>query len=218
MSLTSDNGRLAASASTATIATDVTDRSWIEATLAGDRQAFSNLVVKYQRPLYAVLRRLVRQHEDTDDLLQETFVRAYQHLKDFDLGRPVYPWLHRIAVNLAITFIQRRNRQPNFSALGTDEIFPTVVADGEDPAEQTEHGEFIAALETAIARLPAEQRIVLLLRTREEMSYQELSEVLGIEMGTVMSRLARAREKLRAWLRPHLEMPSVEQNHVPRRR
>ncbi|MDZ7342885.1 MAG: sigma-70 family RNA polymerase sigma factor [candidate division KSB1 bacterium] len=211
----SDNGRFTAPATTATVATDVNDRLWIEATLAGERQAFANLVAKYQRPLYAVLRRLVRQHEDTDDLLQETFVRAYQHLKNFDRSRPFYPWLHRIAVNLAITFIQRRSRQTNLSTLSDDEIFPTAMTNGDGPVEQAERHEFFAALEKAIARLPAEQRIILLLRTREEMSYQELSEILGIEMGTVMSRLARAREKLRAWLRPYLEAEKIVPSPEP---
>lgn len=211
----SDNGRFTAPSNTATVATDVNDRRWIEATLAGDRQAFANLVDKYQRPLYVVLRRLVRQHEDTDDLLQETFVRAYQHLKNFDRSRPFYPWLHRIAVNAAITFIQRRSRQANVNTLSDDEIFPTAMADGDDPAEQAERHEFLAALEKAIERLPAEQRIILLLRTREEMSYQELSEMLGIEMGTVMSRLARAREKLRAWLRPYLEPENITPSPRP---
>jgi RNA polymerase sigma-70 factor (ECF subfamily) len=146
---------------------------------------------------------LVRRHDDTDDLLQEAFVRAYQHLKEFDRSRPFYPWLHRIAVNLAITFIQRRKRQTNFSSLSTEEIFPAPSSD--HPDEKAERGELLGALEKAIARLPAEQRVVLLLRTREDMSYQELSAHLGIEIGTVMSRLARAREKLRAWLRPYLE-------------
>ena len=211
----SDNGRFTAPSNTATVATDVNDRRWIEATLAGDRQAFANLVDKYQRPLYVVLRRLVRQHEDSDDLLQETFVRAYQHLKNFDRSRPFYPWLHRIAVNAAITFIQRRSRQANVNTLSDDEIFPTAMADGDDPAEQAERHEFLAALEKAIERLPAEQRIILLLRTREEMSYQELSEMLGIEMGTVMSRLARAREKLRAWLRPYLEPENITPSPRP---
>jgi RNA polymerase sigma-70 factor (ECF subfamily) len=206
----SDNGRdTAPSYFTHSAAND--DRRWIEATVGGDRQAFAHLVAKYQKPLYTTLRRLVRQHEDADDLLQETFVRAYQHLKDFDLSRPFFPWVHRIGVNLAVTFIHRRSRQTNFSGLDAEEIFPTIPTSQDDPAETTERREFLAALEQAIARLPAEQRVILLLRTREEMSYQELSETLGIEMGTVMSRLARAREKLRAWLRPYLETHFIEQ-------
>ncbi len=206
----SDNGRyLAAANVAATVVADQQDRLWIEATLHGEREAFGNLVAKYQRPLYIALRRLVRNHDDTDDLLQEAFVRAYQHLKDFDRSRPFYPWLHRIAVNLAITFIQRRSRQSNFSALSTEEIFPTAP-ESDNPDEKAERGELMTALEKALERLPAEQRVVLLLRTREDMSYQELSERLGIEIGTVMSRLARAREKLRAWLRPYLESSNVE--------
>jgi len=198
-----DNGRDTTPAE-AIATTPAEDRAWIEATLRGEKDAFAQLVAKYQKPLYVALRRLARNHDDTNDLLQEAFVRAYQHLKEFDRSRPFYPWLHRIAVNLALTFIQRRSRQTNFSGLSTEEIFPTAP-ETDNPDEKAERGEMLEALERAIERLPAEQKVVLLLRTREEMSYQELSEHLGIEIGTVMSRLARAREKLRAWLRPHLE-------------
>jgi len=203
-----DNGRDTAPAETMA-ATQAEERTWIEATLRGEKDAFARLVAKHQKPLYVALRRLVRRHDDADDLLQEAFVRAYQHLKEFDRSRPFYPWLHRIAVNLALTFIQRRSRQTNFSGLSTEEIFPTAP-EADNPDEKAERGEMLEALERAIERLPAEQKAVLLLRTREDMSYQELSEHLGIEIGTVMSRLARAREKLRAWLRPHLEERVVQ--------
>jgi RNA polymerase sigma-70 factor (ECF subfamily) len=206
----SDNGRYNAPSGNVAVMADEEDSAWIAAILHGEREAFSRLVAKYQRPLYAALRRLARNHADTDDLLQEAFVRAYQHLKDFDRRRPFYPWLHRIAVNLAITFMQRRSRQTNFSGLSTEEIFPAAPA-SDNPDEKAERSEMMAALEQAIERLPAEQKVVLLLRTREDLSYQELSERLGIEMGTVMSRLARAREKLRAWLRPYLEPSAMEQ-------
>ncbi|MGH7597566.1 MAG: sigma-70 family RNA polymerase sigma factor [bacterium] len=206
----SDNGKYNAPSAHVAAMAGEEDAVWIEAVLHGEREAFSRLVAKYQRPLYAALRRLARNHADTDDLLQEAFVRAYQHLKDFDRSRPFYPWLHRIAVNLAITFMQRRSRQTNFSGLSTEEIFP-AAPESDNPDEKAERHELMTALEKAIERLPAEQRVVLLLRTREDLSYQELSERLGIEMGTVMSRLARAREKLRAWLRPYLEPSAIEQ-------
>lgn len=171
----------------------------IRATLRGERQAFARLVEKYQRPLYAVLRRLVRSHEDTDDLLQESFLRAYQNLETFDTGRPFYPWLYRIAVNLALSAMRRRKWQQSTDSL---DLFPSTNA---GPEKNAGTSEFHFALERAIAKLPAEQRTILLLRTREDMSYQELSETLGLEVGTVMSRLSRAREKLRTWMRPHLE-------------
>lgn len=178
---------------------DKDDEEAIRATLRGERQAFARLVEKYQRPLYAVLRRLVRRHEDADDLLQESFLRAYQNLEAFDLSRAFYPWLYRIAVNLALSALRRRKWHEPVESL---DLFPST---DDDPEKRTGSREFHFALERAIAKLPAEQRTILLLRTREDMSYQELSETLGIEIGTVMSRLARAREKLRAWMRPHLE-------------
>ncbi len=196
MPSSADNGRLSY------LAPSPEDCAAIEATRAGDRRAFEKLVVKYQRPLYAVLRRLVRQHEDADDLLQECFVRAYRHLGDFDLTRPFYPWLHRIAVNLAITFLRRQAWQRPTSEL---DIFPSAE---EEPNQTVESSEFFLALEQAIRQLPVEQRTVLLLRTREDMSYRAMSKMLGIEIGTVMSRLARAREKLRSALRPFLDARS----------
>ncbi len=176
------------------------DAQAIRATLAGDRHAFARLVEKYQRPLYAVLRRLVRQHEEVDDLLQECFLRAFQHLREFEIGRPFYPWLYRIALNLALTALRRRKWLLPTENL---DLFP---AREDDPETNMAAEEFHAALERAIAKLPAEQRTILLLRTRENMSYQDLSETLGLEIGTVMSRLARAREKLRRWMKPHLEV------------
>lgn len=178
---------------------DQEDRALIAAVLRGEQQAFTPLVRKYQRQLYAALRRLVRQHEDADDLVQECFVRAFQRLHEFDLNRAFYPWLYRIGINLAISFMRKRKWH---SAVDSVDVFPTAE---ENPAASSETQEFYQALENAIARLPAEQRSILLLRTREDMSYQEMSETLGIEIGTVMSRLARAREKLRAWMRPHLK-------------
>jgi len=175
------------------------DRAAILAVLKDDRQAFAQIVRKYQRPIYAALRRLVRQHEDADDLVQECFVRAYQHLHEFDLARPFYPWLYRIAINLAISFMRKRKRHV---AVASVDVFPSVER---GPEAGSESQEFYQALEQAIARLPAEQRALVLLRTYEGMSYQEMSETLGLELGTVMSRLARAREKLRSWMRPYCE-------------
>ena len=193
MSSFSPNGRLEQAPA------DQQDRALITAVLNGEQEAFAPLVRKYQRQIYAALRRLVRQHEDTDDLVQECFARAYQHLREFDLNRAFYPWLYRIGINLAISFMRKRKWH---SAVDSLDVFPT--AEGH-PDISSETQEFYQALESAIARLPAEQRTILLLRTREDMSYQEMSETLGIEIGTVMSRLARAREKLRAWMRPHLQ-------------
>lgn len=174
------------------------DAEAIRATLAGDRRAFTRLVEKYQRPLYVMLRRLVRQHEEADDLLQESFLRAFQHLHEFESERPFYPWLYRIALNLALTAMRRRKRfEPS-------EELDRMPAREEEVGESLVSAEFHQALEHAIAKLPAEQRTILLLRTREEMSYQDLSATLGIELGTVMSRLARAREKLRKLMQPYL--------------
>ena len=177
---------------------DRDDRETIRKTLKGDQRAFERIVLKYQRMLYAVVIRIVRSHDDTDDILQECFLRAYRHLAEFDLSRPLYPWLRQIAANQAISLLRRQARlQP----VENPDIFPSTE---NETSRYAERDEFDQALQRAIDTLPVEQRTVLLLRVHENMSYQELSQTLGIEIGTVMSRLARARAKLRNLMRPHL--------------
>jgi len=163
--------------------------------LQGNRHAFAAIVRRYQKQLYAHIQRLIRRHEDIDDILQETFVRAYEHLAEFDTTRPLYPWLRRIAFNLAISYLRAAGRlQP------LDDLPDDFLKEFLDPQRELENSELHHAINRAIAGLPDDQQSIVTLQFRNGCSYQEISEQLHIPIGTVMSRLARAKEKLRAEL------------------
>jgi RNA polymerase sigma-70 factor (ECF subfamily) len=166
----------------------------------GNLFAFEEIVRRHQRRAYAVALRIVRRHEVADDVVQDAFLRAWQALSSFDLARPFGPWIARIAANLAINHVR--------SPLAREEALPEdhgeTAGAGADPLRQALEGEAQRALQSALHALPAEQRAVFVLRAVEDLSYREIADALGLQVGTVMSRLHRAREKLAVALAPHL--------------
>jgi RNA polymerase sigma-70 factor (ECF subfamily) len=180
--------------------TDPVEADLIAKARAGNLFAFEEIVKRHQRRVYAVARRILRRHDLADDVAQETFIRAHRALGDFDLTRPFGPWVCRIAANLAINQV----RSPQHREEPLDERPLPAAADGGNPLAGLLEAEAQAMLERAMDELPPEQRAVFVLRASEELSYKEIAEALGISIGTVMSRLWRAREKLRTLLRPYL--------------
>jgi RNA polymerase sigma-70 factor (ECF subfamily) len=166
----------------------------------GDMDAFESLVRKYQQRVYAICRRLTGAHQSADDLAQETFIKAYYALGRFDVQWPLYPWLRRIALNTGLNYLKARKRERPLleGTLGARRTPFSAPADG--PEERLERAEFEARFERALASLPADQRSVFVLRFHESMSYEEISRTLDLPIGTVMSRLNRARQKLKGLL------------------
>jgi RNA polymerase sigma-70 factor (ECF subfamily) len=146
--------------------------------------------------MYSVVFGLVRSHEDARDLVQETFIRAYENIRRFDEQYRFYTWLYRIGVNLCFTFLKRRKLAPVSIESDDPEQGETELPDTRAVpiAEQSDRQRNI---ERALALLPAEQRLAIELRTYQGMSYAEIAEVMHTSIGTVMSRLSRARDKLR---------------------
>ena len=168
-------------------------------TKARGGNAFEEIVRRHQRRVYAVAMRVVRRHDVADDVTQEAFIRAYQALDRFDTGRPFGPWICRIAANLAVNHV--------LSPRAREDELPEDLheeASGQAPLDGLLEREAKEVLDQAMGHLPAEQRAVFVLRTAEELSYKEIAEALDISIGTVMSRLSRAREKLRVTLGPYL--------------
>jgi RNA polymerase sigma-70 factor, ECF subfamily len=157
-------------------------------------------VKRYQKRVYGTAMRILRRHDLAVDVVQDAFLRAYQSLARFDRQRPFGPWICRIAANLAINHVR--------SPRAREEELPDSLADTPAPDQGPLGGvlesEGRAALDTAMQRLSPEQRAVFVLRVFEDLSYQEIAETLGISPGTVMSRLSRARERLREALTPYL--------------
>ena len=168
----------------------------VRAAQGGDAKAFAEVVHRYQRAVYRVAYGLTRNPSDADDLAQETFVRAYQALGRFRVGEPLYPWLARITTNLAFSLHRRRKRRPETA------IEPLVEAGQQwgvedDPAERLAQKENRQLLESAFAEFGPEHQAVLVLRVTQDLSYEEIARTLRVPIGTVMSRLARARIELR---------------------
>jgi RNA polymerase sigma-70 factor (ECF subfamily) len=167
----------------------------------GNLFAFEEIVRRYQRRVYGVAFRIVRRHDVADDVAQEAFIRAHQALHSFDAARPFGPWICRIAANLAINHVRSPEAREEELPAGHAE---TPAPDHGGPLSGVLEKEARAMLDAALERLPAEQRAVFVLRVVEELSYREIADALEISLGTVMSRLSRAREKLRAALLPYL--------------
>jgi RNA polymerase sigma-70 factor (ECF subfamily) len=171
----------------------------------GDVDAFETLVRKYQQTIYALCRRLTGAHQSADDLAQETFIKAYFALDRFDSRWPLYPWLRRIAMNEGLNYLKARQRE---RPLGNEVAAGRGFASGADPdlpQARLERAEFEERFERAVETLPWDQKAVFVLRFYEGLSYEEISRSLGLPHGTVMSRLSRARRKLRAILADSLE-------------
>jgi len=166
----------------------------------GNLFAFEEIVKRYQRRVYGIAYRIVRRHDVADDVAQEAFIRALNALASFDVARPFGPWICRIAANLAVN----HTRSPEAREDPLPEGHAETPAHNPGPLDGVLEGEARGVLAAAIARLPAEQRAVFVLRVVEELSYKEIAEALDISIGTVMSRLSRAREKLREALTPYL--------------
>ena len=178
----------------------VDDEGLIRAAQGGDQAAFGELVRRYQRAVYRVAYGLTRNPSDADDLAQEAFVRAYQAIGRFRVGEPIFPWLARIVTNLAFSLFRRRRRRPETP------LEPLVEAGRQwgvedDPADRTVRREREEQLQSAFAELSPDHQAVLALRIVEEMSYEQIAATLRVPVGTVMSRLSRARAELKARLR-----------------
>jgi RNA polymerase sigma-70 factor (ECF subfamily) len=175
------------------------DAALVAACQKGDQKAFGELVRRYQRAIHRLAWSLTRSDSDADDLAQETFVRAWGAIGRFELGQPLYPWLARIVTNQAFSLFRHRRRRPEIS------IEPLVEAGQQwgvedDPAAHTADSERDAKLRAGFAALSLEHQAVLALRAVQDLSYEEIASALNIPIGTVMSRLSRARGELKRHL------------------
>lgn len=183
------------------------DRDLIAAVRAGDPDAFGILVRRYQDRLYPTLLRLAGRPEDARDLLQDTFLRAFQKLDRFHGESSFYTWLYRIAVNLALS--ERRRRRPVVplaDAPGLSRpIDPPSSIIQTDPSLPLEQAERDAQVQRALNALSPDARAVVVLKDIDGVPYEDIATILGIPVGTVRSRLHRARLELRDRLRPLVE-------------
>ena len=173
------------------------DVSFIEQARRGDRAAFGELVKRYQRRAYAVAYGLVGNRDDALELAQDSFVKAYRAMGRFNTEMPFYPWFYRIVRNTCFNHIKKRKRRGESSLDGMMESGADFAADDAGPADAAGAGELRRRLAQCMQCLSPPHREILSLRHVEELSYEEIAQVLDVPKGTVMSRLHAARRALR---------------------
>ena len=188
---------------------DASDQELLERCRAGDERAFDDLVVRHQQRAFNVAFQLLRDHEDAREVAQDAFVRIYRSMGDFRGDCEFTTWLHQIVVNLARNKHRWWKRRGKHMSVSLDSAVETVdgevplqVAGSDDaPDVQSVKAEFVELLSRRMSELPQKFREVLVLRNVENLSYEQIAKMLGCSVGTVKSRIARAREALRNSLR-----------------
>jgi RNA polymerase sigma-70 factor (ECF subfamily) len=163
---------------------------------AGDKRAFDLLVAKYQRRLMRLLSRIVHDPAEAEDVVQETFIKAYRALRHFRGDSAFYTWLYRIGINTAKNFLATQGRRT-----------PTSTEADAEQAEAFTDGEHLRDINTPMDALPVDLRTAIALREIEGLSYEEISDIMACPIGTVRSRIFRAREVIAEKLKPLLDMP-----------
>ena len=191
------------------------DAFLVERTVAGDQKAFELLVIKYQRRIQRLIGRMVRDVDLVEDIAQETFLRAYRALAQFRGEAQFYTWLYRIAINTAKKALMDLKRNPTVSenAYKSDDDDETSPVENELTSSETPEAvlagkEIAEIINSAMEALPEELRQAITLREIEGLSYEEISEAMNCPIGTVRSRIFRAREAISAKVKPLLENQS----------
>ena len=176
----------------------------VQRVLQGDVNAFEKLVLEYEKSVYAITQRMTGNAEDAADMTQETFIKAYNSLSSFRGDSKFSVWLYRIATNVCLDFLRSRSRKPTVSLSVEDddgeEVELDIADESQSPERLLERGLTRDAVRRGLNALSPEYRQILLLREIQGLSYEEIADVLRIEVGTVKSRIFRARKRLCAFL------------------
>lgn len=178
----------------------ISDADLVARALGGSEQAYAELVRRYERPLYSLILRLVREPALAEDLAQDVFVKAIRALATYDPGRKFSSWLFKIAHNTTIDHLRRRSLDTDpLETAEDDGLDPLhVVADSSspDPESEMQRRELGAALDRAVSGLRPEYREVMLLRFGQGLPYEEIAEITGLPLGTVKTHIYRARREM----------------------
>ena len=186
------------------------DQALVERAQQGDHKAFELLVSKYQRRLTRLLSRFIKDEHEVNDVAQEALIKAYRALPNFRGESAFYTWLYRIGINTAKNFLVTSGKRPFVSAdVANDEgdilDLADQLADHHTPEAEMMNREILQTVESAIAKLPDDLRKAITLSEMEGLSYEEIAQIMDCPIGTVRSRIFRAREVIAKDLRPLLD-------------
>jgi len=176
----------------------------------GDLEAYDDLVRRYQERIYATIYHMTSNHDDANDLAQDTFIKAYQALKSFKGGSSFYTWVYRIAVNKTINFLKQRKGRAHLSLNDLDlnaEHDPDLVAliSDKTPRREANLNELQEKLNEAMQKLSEPHRLVVTLHDVQGLAHEEIAEIMDCNIGTVRSRLFYARQQLQGYLADYLK-------------
>ncbi|MBI2929241.1 MAG: sigma-70 family RNA polymerase sigma factor [Verrucomicrobia bacterium] len=192
------------------VAEPTAERTLVKRAQRGDLGAFDELVRRYQERIYATIYHMTSNHEDANDLAQETFIKAYQALKSFKGDSSFFTWVYRIAVNKTINFLKQRKNRVHMSLNDLDfnaEHDPDLVAlvEHKTPRRDVNLAELQERLNAAMLKLSETHRLVVTLHDVQGLSHEEISTIMDCNVGTVRSRLFYARQQLQAYLSDYLK-------------
>ena len=173
------------------------DLDLVEEVRNGKRQAYTELMRRYQQRVYWTARRIVGDHADADDVAQETFIKAYLALGDFRGDASFFTWLYRIAVNLSLNAVRKRQLM---NYLRESEIISRLLPSTDDPAQEFVQKELESKLQQAVNTLPEKQRAVFVMRYFDEMSYEEIAQVLKKSVGGLKANYFHALKKVQEFM------------------
>ncbi|WP_056930658.1 RNA polymerase sigma factor RpoE [Ferrovum sp. JA12] len=187
------------------------DQQLVERAQMGDKRAFEMLVVKYQRKLARLISRLVRDPGEVEDVTQESFIKAYRALSSFRGDSAFYTWLYRIGINTAKNYLVSMGRRaPTSTLLDNDEAEnygeSDLLKDVNTPEAELMSRQIAETVNNSMDALPEELRTAIRLREIEGLSYEEIASIMSCPIGTVRSRIFRAREAIAEKLRPQLDI------------
>ena len=159
-------------------------------------QAFQQLLQDYQRPLYNHVRNIVLNHDDTDDVLQNTFIKIFKNLKNFKGESKLFSWMYRIATNESLTFLKQKSKNSGI----TSETFQNKTIDNLEADVYFDGNEIQIKLQKAIALLPEKQQLVFKMKYFQELKYEEISEILGTSVGGLKASYHLAVKKIEAFV------------------
>ncbi len=186
-------------------APEIPDLELVARTKAGDPEAFDDLVLRYHPRLFGLVYNMTSNHEDTNDVLQDVFSKAYRSINGFQGKSSFYTWMHSIAVNMTINFLKKRNRRQALSmddedsGVQNDRTFIEATT-GNDPSHEANLTELQKRLNEAMAKLSHQHRAVVTMFDIQGQPHAEIAKILGISEGTVRSRLFYAHRQLQNYL------------------